>query len=416
MLAGDIIKFYRQKAGLTQEELGKGICSVTHVSKIERGQSPYSSEIIQLFSERLHIDIEEEISRFQNLENQLHQWHKVIILQKMKEVEEIRKELSTIPFIEHSRHAPFYYLLQARYYMLKNDLNTTCALLTQVQREYPELPPYEKNMRRHVWGIYYILEYRYSKSEKNYQKAINILKEIDVDEYGNLECYYHLAASYQGMNSKVMAYVYAEKALRYFREIDHFSGAILAESIMLISMGDDTADDFKEVEAAYQKLIYNSELLNMPDKKSLLLNNLGYEYYRRKNYEKANKVLKEAIRFVAKPSVLYLQRWHNYLNNSLEGRVTRKADLLKKAREGLSMAKELDNRVYKLVFKLLIYRIEEKQDLYYRFLEEVALPYFDSTNSKSLMERYRKELYFQFMEMEQYEKAANISKLQYESI
>ena len=364
MLIGQLIKYYRQKAGLTQEELGKGICSVTHVSKIERGQSPYSSEIIKLFSERLHIDLETEVNWLENLENRLHHWHKVIIIQKMKEVEEIKKELETIPFIEHSQHSALYYLIQARYYMLKKDLTQTCALLTKVQSEYPELPPFERNLFRHVRGIYYMLTIRYSKTE-NYQKAINILKEIDVNEYGNLECYFHLAAAYQGIESPVLAYVYAEKALRYFKENDHFLGAILAESIMLISVGSEIGGDFKDVEAAYQKLIYNSEMLNAPDKKTTLLNNLGHEYYRRKNYQQANKVLKEALRLVPKPSVLYLQRWHNYLRTILEGKLTRKADLLKKAREGLAMAKELDNTVYKFVFRLLIYRIEDKQDQYF---------------------------------------------------
>ncbi|MEH6991677.1 helix-turn-helix transcriptional regulator [Neobacillus drentensis] len=408
MSVGEIIKFYRQKEGLTQEDLGRGICSVTHVSKIERGQTPYASEIISLFSERLQIDIEKEVKRLENLGSQLHYWHKVIIMQRLKEVEEIKKELETITIIESSSYAALYYLLQARYYLIKQDIKMTYAILMRVQNDYPNLPAYEKNLYRHVWGIYYLFDNRNSKTE-SYQKAITILKEIDRNEYGNLEYYYHLAAAYQWMNSYVLAYSYAEKALWYYKEIDNFLGAIMAESIMLISIGSDIENNFQEVEAAYHRLIHNSELLNKPDKKTMLLNNLGYKYYRRKEYEKAKNCFKESLRLVTKPSGLYLQRWYNYLKCCFEGKLMRDGELLKHAREGLSMAKKLDTTVYKIVFKLLIYRIEENYEQYYQFIEKEALPYFESSKSEMLKKRFGKELYQYYVKKEQYDKAVQLS-------
>ncbi|USK33128.1 helix-turn-helix transcriptional regulator [Bacillus sp. F19] len=50
MLEGKLIKFYREKEGFTQGELVQGICSVTHLSKIERGITEYSGEITFLLS------------------------------------------------------------------------------------------------------------------------------------------------------------------------------------------------------------------------------------------------------------------------------------------------------------------------------------------------------------------------------
>ncbi len=66
---GKIIKFYRQKAKLTQEELGNGICSVTHISKIERGLTEYSPEITILLSKRLQIVMEEELKSLVTLKS-----------------------------------------------------------------------------------------------------------------------------------------------------------------------------------------------------------------------------------------------------------------------------------------------------------------------------------------------------------
>lgn len=85
--------------------------------------------------------------------------------------------------------------------------------------------------------------------------------------------------------------------------------------------------------------------------------------------------------------------------------------MLKKAQEGMSVAKELDNRLYKILFKLLIYRIEDRLDLYYNFIENDALPYFKSNKHATLTNRYGKQLYNHFVEKEQYEKAVQVSNI-----
>ncbi|HLQ72161.1 MAG TPA: helix-turn-helix transcriptional regulator, partial [Bacillota bacterium] len=46
MIEGKIIKYYRNKSGMTQNKLGSGICSVTHLSQIENGISTYSADIL----------------------------------------------------------------------------------------------------------------------------------------------------------------------------------------------------------------------------------------------------------------------------------------------------------------------------------------------------------------------------------
>ena len=67
MIEGKLIKFYREKAGLTQGQLCEGICSATHLSKIEREITEYSGEITLLLSQRLNICLENEFVRYHNL-------------------------------------------------------------------------------------------------------------------------------------------------------------------------------------------------------------------------------------------------------------------------------------------------------------------------------------------------------------
>ncbi|MEH7802743.1 helix-turn-helix transcriptional regulator, partial [Bacillus pumilus] len=49
---GQIIKLYRYKQNMTQSELAEGICSVSHLSKIENGSKEANQDTINLLLER----------------------------------------------------------------------------------------------------------------------------------------------------------------------------------------------------------------------------------------------------------------------------------------------------------------------------------------------------------------------------
>lgn len=55
---GQIIKLYRYKQNMTQSELAEGICSVSHLSKIENGSKEANQDTINLLLERLGISQE----------------------------------------------------------------------------------------------------------------------------------------------------------------------------------------------------------------------------------------------------------------------------------------------------------------------------------------------------------------------
>lgn len=55
-IEGMLIKKNREKLGLKQEYLAKGICSVSYLSKIEKGDISASDEIVKLLFEKLHIE------------------------------------------------------------------------------------------------------------------------------------------------------------------------------------------------------------------------------------------------------------------------------------------------------------------------------------------------------------------------
>ncbi|MED1205758.1 helix-turn-helix domain-containing protein [Heyndrickxia acidicola] len=415
MIEGEIIKFYRKKVGLTQEQLSKGICSVTHISKIERGQTAYSPEIIELFSERLQIDIENEIRRFESIEKLLHRWHHHIVMQRFNEMERTKKELEKVLLIHSSKYAPLYKLLQARYFLLHKNSEKALAIMQQVQHEHPELSHYERNLSMHIWGIYYMENYKGS-GMKDHQKAIKVLLEIDTDVYRNPEYYYHLAVAYYFINSNVMAYAYAEKSLGHFKQTNNYLWALNAESLMLAIKGDDVTIHLDEIKESYQNLILDSEKLNAPYKKSRLLNNLAYAYYVRKDYRHAKIHFDEALQIVKKSSIEYISLLNNYVTNCLDGKLLKKTMLQKMIHKGIALAAEMNSPLYKTLFKLLSYRLEEKGEEYFQFLEKKALPYFRSNKHMVLTNRHGKELYHYFVNKKEYEKAVQVSAILLENV
>src|SRR4030095_11753410 len=104
MYEGKIIKFYREKYKLTQEQLGKNICSITHISKIECNQTTYSTEIISLLSKRLGINMELEVKKLKNIKQSLVHWHDAIIMQLFEDMDQINSELEREDLIEISEY------------------------------------------------------------------------------------------------------------------------------------------------------------------------------------------------------------------------------------------------------------------------------------------------------------------------
>jgi HTH-type transcriptional regulator, quorum sensing regulator NprR len=399
MHTGEIIRFYREKAGLTQSQLGEGLCTTTHVSKIERGKTAYSDEIVSLFSERLGIDIHHEIETYQLLDKQLHLWHNSIIMRRMNLVEKIKLQLEKSAFLESSKHGAHYHLLRARYYILHQKTDAASAILDSINPG--NLRAFETNLFHHVQGIIYINR----NSDENQQKAIKALQKIDMNDYQNRECYYHLSVAYHCVGNKVMAYYYAEKALSYFKETNNYIGSIKAESLMLLQLSGEN-----HLTERYRHLIEDCDSLGFLEQKGMLLNNLGYEFYNRSNFLQASRCFKEALSLAEKGSATYLRRLCNYTDACMEGKLCTDKQLEKHIHLGLQLSKSLKSTLFLKLFELFSLKKDQRRDEYVSYLEREALPYFIETKNLLLIDRYGKELYKHYVEREQLNNAILLTR------
>jgi HTH-type transcriptional regulator, quorum sensing regulator NprR len=402
MNEGKIIKYYREKANLTQEQLCRGICSVTHISKIERGITEYSPEITSLLAERLGVDIQSEQQRADCIEAMIQELENALVMQKLDIVDGIISKLLDIPLLVVSNFQIHFELLLARYYCTQVNLKESKRILVSIQKKKEKLPIHDNHLLKHVLAIYYL-------SEKKFIQAINILKSIDPNQYKNHEFYYNLAYSYHSIGSKVLAYYYAEKALNFFKETNNFIRIIDTETLMIVQIGDNDYLNFQDTVSQYQALLQTCEICNFVDKKTKLLYNFAYTRYLRRELAEAQKLYEEAMLLCEDKTPLYFWSFEGYIRCSFEGALLEKKKLLELVKEAIShLTKGPNDRLSLILFTMLNYEITESID-FYQYLDKIALPFFKENELFWLVHQYEKRLYIYYSETNQIDKALSVA-------
>lgn len=402
MYEGKIIRFYREKYQMTQEQLGKGICSGTHISKIERLQTEYAPEIITLLAERLGINIEDEILKLKNIKRRLDQWQDVIIKELFEEMNLIHNELLQVELIQISNYINLYQLLRIRYLLMNHSVDEAYQIITEMQKNEFKLSTYEVNLLKHVLGIYYL-----AKHEN--LKAIQFLKSIQETEYNNKEYFYHLAVAYHSHELPVMSYFYAEKALQFFKENKSYLRSIDTEMLMLIQVKDDGS--FNETIKGFENLIQSCDLCSSPERKARVCHNLAYEYFRRKKYDLASKYYYQSMTIKDHESSKYLLSLEGYIRSAFNGNLLSQNELIHLVKQGLETAIKNNELLYIHLFNLQSLLIENKEDDYHQYLKNEALPMFKQFGFMYLIKRSNQELFNYYTKLNQTNEALNIAQL-----
>lgn len=386
MVEGKIIKHYRRKANMTQEVLGRGICSATHISKIERGLTEYATEIINLLSERLQIDMTQEIRNLTTIKEKLDLWHEMVISQNIDAATEIEEKLDNNPLIQISEYQTLYLLLKLMHHLKLGNLDEALKQQKLLPKSHEGLPEFEKNLYKHSLGIYYM-------AMQEFLTSIEMLKSIDLDSYSNPMVYHDLAIAHHHHKSPVLSYYYAETALNLYKKRNNFLGIIDTENLMAIQIESDHLRDFKETVEKYESLIVLCDLCHDMDKKSKVLHNYAYENLRRNNYLDAKKLYKESMALKEKKSGIYLLSLEGYIRCCMEGHLLSQDKLLELIHEGLEIAKEINETGYRIFLTILKYDVLNEEEQYFLFISNKALPYFNANGYIMTAQRYQKKLF-----------------------
>ncbi|MGD6776938.1 helix-turn-helix domain-containing protein [Sutcliffiella horikoshii] len=398
MLEGKIIKFYREFQGLKQKDLGDGICSSTHISKIERGLTEVSDETIDFLCKRLKIEMETEIRNYREIEQLLKEWQDAIVKKLKPRVESIKRQLQGFNLLHMQDFYRLYTLILARYYLFIGEARMADGLMEEMSAWTDiDLTHYENNLLLHVKGGYHL----YVKN--NYVEALACLKEINLEGYPNQEYYYDLAYAYHSVNSRVLAFFNANKALQYFTKIRSFPRIIEAEMLMIIQL--EQSEDHPTLSQEYHRLIEMTEDYGLEHQKAMLYHNVAYLYLRNAEYQKASTFYKKSMDAREKSHPNYLGSFEGYVNALTKEGKTSKEKLLALVEQGLDLSKASSSTTFIHIFKMHYFYLSNQTEKYYEYLEEEAFPYFKENGYMLLVEHYAVVLFDYYMEKNDMEKA-----------
>lgn len=403
---GMLIKFHREKNNLTQDELGKGVCSVTHLSKIEREMTQYSSEITDLLSERLRINLEHELQSLQKFEQLLDQWHDCMVMQQKNEMERIKKTIENhslflIQFLKDK-----YFLLLGRYYLVQGNFSQAEKLLNKIYNQRKELRVYELHLLHHLLGIAEMIK-------GDFKKALAHFLQINEREYLNHEFFYQIAIAYHNLHFKVKAYHYSELALDYFRETNNFKRIIDAETIKLISEGRNELWNFEDLVNRYNKLIVQCEMINERSKKAVLLSNLAYEHFYAEEHYGAKRYYKKALDLLESETQThtYLNNLIGYIYSSLQIEENNEdINLPELINKGKKIADAIQDRSSLLFFQMLSLLEKKEKDLYFEWIEEKIIPMLEENGNYQQLHSYEKTMFQHYLVQGDKDKALKFAK------
>lgn len=397
MIEGKIIKFHRERLGLKQADVGRGICSKTHISKIERGLTEVSKDTIEELAKRLDINMAAELKTYKGLDLLLKEWHEAIVLKLTSKAKSIKKQLESIVLLQIPDFYRSNMLILTKYYISIGEGDRAKSLILEMNT-WQDLSLFDQNMLLHIKGEYCLLH------EKDYSKAITYLKRIDLTYYNNPEYYYHLAIAYHHMDSKVLAYYFATKALHFFTSKHSFTRVIETEMLMLIQVEQEEYFDPKD--SGYPRLIEMADSLGLKKQKIQLLHNFAYQQFRYGDYQRAFTYYQQVIDIVKPSDAQYLLSLEGYLNAATKLEVLSKKELLAIAEEGVALAKQKNDSMSEHFFRLHIYKINRQEELYYKYLENEMYPAIKKVGYGLASETYEIKLFDYYMEKGLIDKAS----------
>ncbi|WP_410984531.1 helix-turn-helix domain-containing protein [Bacillus cereus] len=382
---GKQVFYKRLQQKMTQEELCQGICSVSYLSKIENGKIEASEEILQLLCARLEIavsdlrDVEEEVKA------KLDEWLNALVHLDKQQVERIYNELQAeMKHVLDFEIINYYNLLYTRYLIMKRDLPALEEELEKLKKMYKKYSPFQKLLYTYSKGLLYSLQYKYKQALEYLLKTESMAKEQGYYETG---IYYNLALTYSQIEIDHMTLYFANVALEGFRNEYKFRHVINCQ--LLIAFSYIRKTQYSEAMGIFNHILREADSFADKDNiMSIALNNIGYLYYRQNNYAKAKEYYLKSLQYKKEEDLNYIDAMYEISLQCVQLKEFEEARGW--IEKGISAARKEDR--YKSILYLLLmlqYKYFEKKEVYKRFLEMEAVPFFkNEKNVKDLKKVY----------------------------
>jgi HTH-type transcriptional regulator, quorum sensing regulator NprR len=395
---GPLIKYFRTQMKLTQKELAQGICSVSHLSKIENNGKDANIETIKLLFEKLKIDkgkINEKEERIKSLLSALNE--KMLFFQK-NEVDYIFGKLAKMgDIIPYSTALYTFELYKFRYFLFKGKLKEAKQQENLLYKQRKNFSQQENDLFQHYIAICLILQGQYGKADN----VLEMLMAASNHEYVAGELLYHRALVKSCLEYSDHAIYFGKKALQAFMN-EHNLIRVL-HTLMLLGINYTYTKIYEEALGCFKHLMRNAELLNESEILPQIYHNIGYLKTRMEKYSEALYFYEKSLSQQPVDSPHYLVTLYTIGESYYSlGKTERATEVFESV---LILSKKYSNQKYILLSKYYLKLISTYSDAF-EFLEMKVIPYLEeSKEHPDTLNRFYRLLSTHYRQLAIYEKA-----------
>jgi len=412
-MIGQKIYYFRKLKGLTQEQLAHGICSISHLSKIENGHETPSTDILEHLCKRLGISPCEVQSEEQTayICKQLQDWYTLLTNRDKEESTGKYHELKELMNdLQEPRLILKFKILTVLYHLLLRNLTRAAKLLKELEgfkRNFDTELSYYFNL---IQGAYFYHKHSYWDSILQFKKAEKLWTELNSTDP---EIYYYLAQANMRLHRTFYSIKYAELASSLFVENYNYVRNIDCQRILGINHTRN--QHFEKAEKHLLHALELSNLINNPALKGDSYHNLGYLYYSKGEYSNGITYYKNSLEYSSEESfernivTYYCLAKSYYELQDLE-------PAKKWVEKGYSVAKKHQSMEFIQHFKYLRCLISPKSETALEdTLKEEIIPFFEEKQNWYYVAQYAEVLAEHYSKQSKYKNSNRYYSLVNES-
>jgi HTH-type transcriptional regulator, quorum sensing regulator NprR len=375
---GMIISIYRQQQGITQEELSKGICSVPYLSKLENNKIVANEEIVALLLSRLGLSYENIISEQKQLNEEILAWYQAIIDRDSDKAEQYAHVLpEKIKHIENINLVINYKLTLLRYYLYKKQLSLALQLIEYFDKIKEKLTNGQLLYFYCFYGIYLCLNQQYEDGIEKFETAKSISDKM---RYIEPELIYYLALTYCHLHRPSLTLIYGHKALELFNSSSQYLRSIDCQ--LMIGISYVIIRQFNHAEHYFHNILNIAQSLKLTNIIGKTLHNLGYLHAVKGDRQKAINYYLKSLDYEKNEldyltTTYYLAKEYA-LCNDVTSAIMWISDSTSKLETLKIAGKIAEHLMHK--FHCLYLEINRKEEELQKYLEDVAVPFFEQTH------------------------------------
>ncbi|MHC0037282.1 helix-turn-helix domain-containing protein [Pseudoneobacillus sp. C159] len=395
---GPLIKYFRTQLGLTQRDLAAGICSISHLSKIENNGKDANIETIALLLEKLNIDPAEIHEKEEQIKNLLLDLNEKILFYQKNQVDQIFAKLMEMEdIVPFSNSLYTYELYKYRYYLFKGNMQAADRQENILNKQKKNFSQHETYLFHYYNAVCLIMKGQYPKADI----ALEKLSLINNHQFETGELLYHRALVKSSLEKSDHAIYFGKKALQSFMNEHNFIRIL--HTLMLLGINYTHTKIYEEALGCFQHLIRNAELLNETHFMPNVYHNMGYLKSKMGYYQDAIHYFQKSLSLQSSEDIHYLFTLFSIAETHfLRDDQSLAANVFDQV---LLLSKKLSNQKYTLLatyYLKAIYSYEESIP----YLEQKVVPFLEEMKEHpDYLNRFYRLLSTHYRKIERFETA-----------